>query len=227
VFPVPIPKGAVALVGWTVNATAAGVINYWATHINIQDLSGANATTAGGFAGARGTKSAWGSVPIEPTTQQIQADVLAIEAITYTAVAYFLIAPGGTVITSVPLTPTGSGDVVVAVTTTSATNTAQALVIPGVAQQDMACELLAAWFYNSGAGTATGTLQFTDGTTPVTIDTTAAVASYVFNLSAKGSRQTAVQTGFGFIPQIRFAIGAGGVGITTTLIFVYRIYPIR
>lgn len=226
IFPVNIPSGAVALIGWSINPTIAGIANAWMTQVQVNDLSGTNVSAITSFAGILGTKSAWGCVPIDPTTQQVLASMFSPDAnISYTPIATWLMAPPGTVVGAQQLKSV-SDDVTVTIQKVSTANAAQTVDIQNQAQSEFGVELLNAWFYNSGAGTATGNAGFWDGTTRVDFDTTVAVASYVFNVGAKGARTLSLASPL-FSTNFRFVIGAGGVGVTTTLYVTYRIYPIR
>jgi hypothetical protein len=225
-FFIPAPPNAIALVGCSISPQTTVPTNY--AEFSGQILNSPNDSNPSqiwDYCFSRGTKSAWGLVPFDPSVQLIQVSVIAFDAsISYTAVASFLIAPAAVSLTGVSFQPIGGNEVVVSTTQTSASNSAQTVELEPMGNVDF-IELLSAWFYTS-AGTATGTLVFTDDTGTATIDSTAAVGTYAFNLGAKGSRAVfpnQAQTA----NEISITIGTAGVGNTSTLLLTYRAGVVR
>ena len=166
-----------------------------------------------GFLAFRGLKTAVGFYPATTRNSLLCGIVVATAdaALTYTLFAHFLVPDQGdakTPLIATPFTCAGGNDQIVSLTATSDANAAQTVDVAVLGNVD-GIQPLAAWFYNSGAGTATGETDAFDGTTAVTIDSTAAVAEYTFNLGAKGSQLIIADPAAGN-NLWRCVIGAGG-----------------
>lgn len=140
-------------------------------------------------------------------------------------VEFLIREPNDPVGLQLPPTPfkceSGDNSETMVITQTSAATTAQQIDL--LPTQGIEYTVVGGWMLTNTPSTATATLSWFDGTTAVTIDTTAAVASYAFNIGAKGSLPSiALLTGstLGF----RFAAGAAAAG-TTTLYAIIRAAP--
>jgi hypothetical protein len=115
-----------------------------------------------------------------------------------------------------------SNDAICVVDATSGSNAAQTVDIQAAGNVD-ALELLSAWF-NTSAGTATGEIDLFDGTVVQNIDTTVAVANYIFNTTLKPGKAMIISDAVagGVNNRFRAVIGTAGVGNTSTVHIVYR-----
>lgn len=215
---IPVPPEALALVAVTWNGTGA-----FTRHTDISVESDFARVLR--FFAFRGRKSSHGVFPVVQTTRLLIGITVATAdaALAYDLIASFLMPDLGdsdVPLPAIPFKALGGDDVTVDTDNASAANTAQTVDIDPLNEAGL--EVLSAWFYAS-AGTATGEMDFFDGTTAVTIDSTAAVAEYTFNMQAKGNPFIVRAVDAGNVA--RFVIGAAGAGNTTTLKVVYRAFP--
>lgn len=222
-FTVPIYPNAVALIGVSVIPSSATFVNYGVYTVQVQGLDGSSATNVINFIQGPATKSSWGTVNVDGATQQIAASLTSYDASqVYTPVFFWLVLGpkevGPVTVPNVPFQTYGAQEFINAATFTSAVTTAQTVDFAAITTSEY-IEILDALFYTSS--TATGNAGIFDGTTRVDYDTTTAVATYFFNLGAKGSRSIFAQNKK-INTKARFVIGAPGSS-TTTLIVTYRV----
>lgn len=222
---VSVPPDAIALSGLSWNGIGT-FTRHIAVEIRTLPEEGHKIT---GFLAFRGRKSALGTFPMRrETALQVSVTVATADAaLTYDVVAVFLVPDKGdqaVFLPAVPFQVEGGPDCIVAITATSGANAAQTVDVAALGNMD-AIQPVAAHFYTS-AGTSTGETDHFDATTAVTIDSTAAVAEYTFNLGAKGS-QLLIADPVSQNNQWRTVIGTAGAGNTSTLVLIYRAVLLR
>jgi hypothetical protein len=230
---VKTPQTAIAVVAVNMGTFSGTLKFHVIANAQVQDTDGTRVAIVTTFAFPNGSKTAVGLFPLNPERQQFLYSA-ALSSTDSTVIlngtVFFLCGP--TRITLVPPIPfqvegNPDGSVIIGAKFVSGSNAAQTVDVANNGQAD-AVEILNAWFVTSG-GTATGNEGFWDGTTRVDIDTTAAVASYIFNLGTKGLQNGPPTTQNSPIgtSNVRFVIGAAGIGFTSTLYVVYRVRLIR
>lgn len=226
-FDVPIPPNAVALVGAGIGNVVSTITQYGLFVCSVTDTLQTSATQGDvvSFTFAAGNKLAVGCFPVDPKLMRLQVTVtfVADASVAYRPLFYFLIGPAGTVVTPGPLIPNGGYDSICMLPSTSAVTTAQTVTVTPIGTRDY-IEVLAVWFYTSS--TATGNIGYWDGVTRVDFDSTAAVATYVFNMGKTGSRTAFTSGAVNATSSIRVVIGAPGAS-TTTVNILYRASVMR
>lgn len=221
------PENAIALVGVSIAPTS--IIRHIFARVHYQSASSPSTFHVGVMnVGGDATRSLMGSLPISKDFQiQVQSILVqpdgTAETGSYSVFAHWLVKdpldPDQILVPAIPFKASGE-DPIVEVSSTSAANTAQTVDFRGETS-DSQTEIIGAFFYTS-ASTATGEIDYFDGTTAVTIDSTAAVAEYTFNLGAKSPKELVASQGGSVNLRVRFVIGAAGVGNTSTLVVQYR-----
>jgi hypothetical protein len=102
---------------------------------------------------------------------------------------------------------------------TSAANAAQTISLASLANGIDGVRIHAAEFETSG-GTATGEFRFATGQI---ISSTAAVATFAFNVGAKGEQPTIGYAIASSTAAFEVAIGAAGIGFTSTVLVTYEV----